>query len=39
MQILTLGAQIGNVVVLPLAGFLCENLGWASIFYVIGRKF
>lgn len=30
------GAQIGNVVVLPLAGFLCENLGWASIFYVIG---
>jgi ACS family sodium-dependent inorganic phosphate cotransporter-like MFS transporter 5 len=33
------GSQIGNVITLPLGGYLCENGfdgGWASIFYVIG---
>ena len=34
------GSQIGNVITLPLGGYLCENGfdgGWASIFYVIGQ--
>lgn len=29
------GAQIGNVIVMPLAGFLSEYFGWPSIFYVL----
>jgi MFS family permease len=33
------GAQIGNVVALPLGGYLCINGfggGWPSIFYIFG---
>ncbi|CAI4232383.1 unnamed protein product [Auanema sp. JU1783] len=33
------GSQVGNVVVLPLAGYLCQNGfdgGWPSIFYILG---
>ncbi len=32
------GSQIGNVITLPLGGYLCQtSFGWASIFYVIGE--
>ena len=33
------GAQVGNVITLPLSGILCEygfDDGWGSIFYVFG---
>lgn len=33
------GAQIGTVITLPLAGFLCDSAfigGWPSVFYVLG---
>ena len=33
------GAQIGNVIALPLGGILCDNgfgVGWPSIFYLFG---
>ena len=33
------GAQIGTVITLPLAGFLCDSTflgGWPSVFYVLG---
>ncbi len=33
------GAWIGNIIALPLGGFLCSNQssgGWASIFYIFG---
>jgi hypothetical protein len=33
------GAWFGNIVALPLGGFLCSNQsagGWASIFYIFG---
>jgi len=34
------GGMMGNVLALPLCGFLCEygfDGGWGSIFYVIGE--
>jgi MFS family permease len=34
------GSQIGNVITLPMGGFLCglfDNSGWVLIFYVIGK--
>ena len=30
------GSQIGNVITFPFSGFLCNALGWESIFYVFG---
>ncbi|KAI6215332.1 hypothetical protein M3Y94_00373100 [Aphelenchoides besseyi] len=30
------GAQIGNVLVMPLSGFLCKHAGYPSIFYSLG---
>jgi len=35
------GSMMGNVIALPLSGFLCRygfDDGWASIFYVIGES-
>jgi len=37
----TSGAWVGNIIALPLAGYLCVNGfdgGWASIFYIFGMK-
>ena len=31
------GAQIGIVLTMPLAGFLCEYVNWDSVFYVTGQ--
>ncbi len=34
------GSWMGNVIALPLSGYLCENGfndGWPSVFYVIGE--
>lgn len=31
------GAQFGTVIGLPLAGVLCDQLGWPSVFYVFGK--
>ncbi|KAK7110181.1 hypothetical protein V1264_014101 [Littorina saxatilis] len=30
------GSQLGNVMTFPIAGLLCEYLGWPSIFYFLG---
>eukprot|EP00092_Neocalanus_flemingeri_P019684 GFUD01021319.1.p1 GENE.GFUD01021319.1~~GFUD01021319.1.p1 ORF type:complete len:503 (-),score=87.91 GFUD01021319.1:155-1663(-) len=30
------GAQAGTVLSLPLSGYLCDKLGWESVFYVFG---
>ena len=30
------GGSFGTVISLPLSGFLCETLGWESVFYVFG---
>lgn len=30
------GAQAGTVISLPLSGYLCDKLGWESVFYVFG---
>jgi len=30
------GAQAGTVLSLPLSGYLCDRLGWESVFYVFG---
>ncbi len=38
----TAGAWVGNIVALPLAGYLCVNGfdgGWPSIFYIFGKLF
>ena len=34
------GSQIGNVITLPMGGFLCDQFenGWAYTFYIIGKK-
>lgn len=35
----TAGAWVGNIIALPLAGYLCVNgfgSGWPSIFYIFG---
>lgn len=35
----TAGAWVGNIIALPLAGYLCVNGfggGWPSIFYIFG---
>lgn len=37
----SVGSWMGNVIALPLSGYLCENGfggGWPSVFYVIGKK-
>jgi MFS family permease len=31
------GSQIGNVITLPLGGFLCVTAGWQYMFYIIGK--
>jgi len=30
------GAQLGTVLSLPISGYLCDKLGWESVFYVFG---
>ena len=30
------GAEFGNVIALPLCGYLSETIGWESVFYVCG---
>jgi len=30
------GAQAGTVLSLPISGYLCDNFGWESVFYVFG---
>lgn len=31
------GASFGTVIALPLSGYLCDNLGWPSVFYLSGE--
>ena len=32
------GAQFGTVIGLPLAGLICDRLGWPSVFWIFGMS-
>lgn len=32
------GNQLGYVLTMPLAGVMCDQLGWSSVFYLFGKS-